>query len=134
MHTTNYTSAFIAVADDCKAEIGLVPPEKQAKTVARMQFELIQANPYRYTSDDLIFTIHAERGGVPAAELEARRAEFFAKGQPCLRSSPLGKTYGWGIHYDADSRIAIYPRESDEYARLQADASLKQLKAMRSAR
>lgn len=134
MHTTNYTSAFIAVADDCKAAVGLVPPEKQAKTVARLQFELIQAHPYRYTSDEVIFTIYAERGGIPADELEMRRAEFFSKGQPCLRSSPLGKTYGWGIHYDADSRIAIYPRESEEYARLQADASLKQLKAMRSAR
>lgn len=54
MHTTNYTSAFIAVADDCKAANGVVPPEKQEQTVARMQFELIHANPYRYTSDEVI--------------------------------------------------------------------------------
>ena len=45
MHTTNYTSAFIEVADDCKAATGAEPPAKAAPTVARMQFELIGANP-----------------------------------------------------------------------------------------
>lgn len=37
MHSTNYTNTFIAVADDCKTEVGVAPPEKQAKTIARMQ-------------------------------------------------------------------------------------------------
>lgn len=134
VHTTNYTSTFIEVADDCKVEAGAVPPEKQAKTVAQMQFELISAHPYAYTSDEVIFMIYAARNQVAPEDLEAARAEFFSKGQPCLRSSPLAKTYGWGIHYDAEARIAIYPRGSEEYARLRADPSLKQLKAMRSAR
>ena len=134
MHTTNYTSTFIEVADDCKAAAGTVPPEKQAKTVARMQYELIHGSPYRYTSDEVIFTVYAARNQLPATELEARRAEFFSKGQPCLRSSPLGKTYGWGVHYDGASRIAIYPRGSEAYERLRVDGSLRQLKAMRSSK
>jgi hypothetical protein len=134
MHTTNYTNAFIEVADDCKAEIGTVPPDKQEKTVAKMQFELIRAHPYQYTSDEVIFTIYAERNQVAPAQLAGKRAEFFSKGQPCLRSSPLSKSYGWGIHFDDASKVAIYPKGSDEYARLQADSRLKHLKAMKSAR
>jgi hypothetical protein len=134
MHSTNYTNTFINVADDCKAEMGTIPPEKQEKTIARMQYELIHDHPYQYTSDDLLFTIFAARNQLEHNEFEARRAEYFSKGQPCLRSSSLGKTYGWGIHYDHESKIAIYARESEEYSRLKADPSLKQLKAMRSSK
>ena len=78
--------------------------------------------------------MYAERNGIPPEELAGRRAEFFSKGQACLRASPLPKSYGWGIHFDAESRVAIYPRCSAEYDRLRADSSLKQLKAMRSSR
>lgn len=134
MHSTNYTDAFIEIADDCKTEVGVIPPEKQEKTVARMQFELLNEHPYQYTSDEVIFAIYATKNWIEQAEAEGKRAEFFSKGQPCLRSSPLGKTYGWGIHFDSDAKVAIYARESAEYARLQQDNSLKHFKAMRSAR
>jgi Family of unknown function (DUF6157) len=134
MHSTNYTNTFIAIADDCKAIQGSLPPEKQPKTVAQLQFEMIANNPYRYTSDEVIFAIFAERNGIAVDEYAARRAEFFSKGQPCLRSSPLGKTYGWGIHYDSESRIAVYGCESSEYHQFQQDSKLKQLKAMKSAK
>ncbi|HEU4328076.1 MAG TPA: DUF6157 family protein [Roseiflexaceae bacterium] len=134
MHSTNYTNAFITVAEDCKAATGTVPPEKPEPTVARMQFELIQANPYRYTSDEVIFAVYAARNRITPEEFEARRAEFFSKGQACLRASPLAKSYGWGIHHDGEGKVALYALGSEEYDRLRADASLKQLKAMRSSR
>lgn len=134
MHTTNYTSTFIAVAEDCKMPEGAVPPAKQEPTVASMQFELIHNNPYHYTSDEIVFAVYAARNQIAEAEREARRAEFFAKGQPCLRSSPLAKSYAWGFHFDEEARVAIYPRGSEAYERLIGDGSLKQLKAMRSAR
>jgi hypothetical protein len=134
VHTTNYTSAFIAVADDCRAAAGTVPPEKAEPTLARMQFELLHEHPYQYTSDELLFSIYAARRRIPESECEAARAAFFAQGQPCLRSSPLAKTYGWGFHFDQQSRIAIYPLGSDDYERLRSDRSLRQLKAMRSAK
>ncbi len=132
MHSTNYTYTFIAVADDCKAETGTAPPEKQAKSIARMQYELIHDHPYEYTSDELLFTLHALRKQVHPDSYEAERAELFSKGQACLRASPLGKSYGWGIHYDDESKIALYARESAAYQRLQADPALTQLKAMRN--
>ncbi|MCU0492072.1 MAG: DUF6157 family protein [Chloroflexaceae bacterium] len=134
MHSTNYTNTFIEVADDCKTEVAKVPPEKQGKTVALMQFELIHDNPYQYTSDELLFAIYVARNGINPSEREAKQAEFFSKGQACLRSSPLGKLYGWGIHHNGDAKIALYACESDDYTRLKNDASLKHVKAMKSAR
>jgi hypothetical protein len=134
VHSTNYTNAFIEVAEDCKAEVGILPPEKQTKTVARMQYEMIHDSPYQYTSDDVLFAIYAARNAIDEAERDYKRAEFFSKGQPCLRSSPLGKLYGWGIHYDGESRIALYARDSEDYARLMNDGSLQHLKAMRSSK
>jgi hypothetical protein len=134
VHSTNYANTFISVADDCPVDTGGIPPDKQVPTVARMQYDLIAGNPYRYTSDEVVFAVHAAKNGVEPAEVEARRAAFFSKGQACLRSSPLGKRYGWGIHHDAESRVALYPRESDDYRRLSQDPALKQVKAMKSAR
>jgi hypothetical protein len=134
MHSTNYTNAFIEVADDCKTEVGVTPPEKQEKTIARLHFELINEQPYHYTADDVVFAVYAAKNRISTAEFDQKRAEFFSKGQPCLRSSPLGKTYGWGIHFDQEAKVAIYAKESAEYARLHKDTSLKHLKAMKSAR
>ena len=134
MHSTNYTNAFIEVADDCKADVGTIPPEKKAKTVARMQYEMIHDHPYQYTSDDVLFTIYAARNSIDEAEWDSARDVFFSKGQACLRSSPLGKTYGWGIHCDSESRVALYARDSEDYTRLKSDTTLKHVKAMKSSR
>jgi hypothetical protein len=134
MHSTNYTNTFISVAEDCPAESGIVPPEKPDPTIARMQFEMIGGHPYRYTSDEVLFGIFARRNGIEPADLEARRAALFSKGQACLRSSPLGKRYGWGIHHDEHSRVALCARESEAYQRLSRDPAQKQVKAMKNAR
>ena len=133
MHTTDYYDSFIQIADDCPVLSGEVPQPKNDKpTVASRQYEMIVENPYRYTSDDVIFTIHAERNGLEAND--QNRAAFFAKGQPCLRSSPLAKRYGWGIHSNAQGKVAIYAAGSEEYQKLAKDGKLKQIKAMRSSR
>lgn len=50
-----------------------------------------------------------------------------------MRSSPLAKRYGFGIHSDAKGKIALYAMESKEYATFASD-NLKHLKAMRSKR
>jgi hypothetical protein len=134
VHSTNYTDTFIEVAEDCKAATGTLPPEKSEPTVARMQFELIHANPYGYTSDEVIFATYVARNRIAPEELDERRAEFFSKGQACLRASPLAKSYGWGIHHNGEAKVALYARGSEEYEQLRADSSLKQLKAMRSSR
>jgi len=109
VHTTNYINTFILVADDSKAFVGAVPPDKDnIKSTASIQFELISNNPYKYVSDDVVLMVHAYRNDLIAEEYEKARAELFSKGQACLRSSPLTKRYGWGIHFNQEGKIALY--------------------------
>lgn len=139
MHTTNYVDTFITVAPDTSATAGTPPPEAAKPTVAALQFAMIAGSPYDHTSDDVIFTVHADRRGIPDEDRGAAREEFFSKGQPCLRASDLGKRYGWGVHSDAEGRVALYGMETPEYAALAAgtapgggEVTVKQ--AMRSKR
>lgn len=135
MGSTNYTNTFIRVADDCPAATGEAPPIRQeTPTIAALQYQLIAERPYELTSDDVIFEVHARRNGIPEEAKAAERAAFFARSQACLRTSPLGKRYGWGIHHDAEARIALVPLGSDRYRALAEDAALHQLKASRSRR
>lgn len=135
MKSTNYHNTFIEVAGDCPAAVAEAPPEKaDRKTVANLQYDLVAAHPYRSTSDDVVFGVFAMRNAIPESELEAARAQFFSKGQPCLRASPLAKRYGWGIHHDADGKVALVAMESDRYHELAADPKLEHVKAMRSKR
>jgi hypothetical protein len=135
MHTTNYQDTFIEVAEDCPVAAAQVPPQKGGdKTIAGLQFDMIQGAPYKHTSDDVIFGVYAMRNGIPDNEREAEREKFFSKGQPCLRSSPLGKRYGWGVHSNAEGKIALYAIDSAEYRKFAADKALKHVKAMRSRR
>ena len=134
MHSTNYFNTFIAVADDCPVTAAEVPPQKgEVKTIANLHFEMMAENPYKFTSDDVIFGAVAAKNGL-TSNLGQEREQYFSKGQACLRSSPLGKRYGWGVHSDADGRVAIYPLGSEEYQQFLGDEKLKQVKAMRSKR
>jgi hypothetical protein len=137
LHTTNYRDTFISVAEDCSATSGEVPPERSGKaTIAGLHYAMIKNKPYRYTSDDVVFSTSAAARAVSsqadsAEQLKARK-DFFSKGQPCLRASALGKTFGWGVHSDSQGRVAMYSVDSLEYEKLATDKRLKQIKAMRS--
>jgi hypothetical protein len=135
IHTTNYFNTFIEIADDCPTEVGEMPPIKQeAKTVANIQFEMVSKNPYKFTSDDVLFQVFAIRKDLTKSEYKEAREQFFSKGQPCFRASPLTKRYGWGVHYDKEGRMAIYSAESAEYRKLVKDKTLKVLKAMKTSK
>ena len=131
----NYYDTFIEVAEDCPTTIASIPEAKaDRKTLAVLQYELIANHPYEYTQEDVLFESHAEHKHIPAAARPAEREKFFSKGQACLRASALGKRYGWGIHNDANGKVALYPVESEAYARLANASDLTHLKAMRSRR
>lgn len=135
MKTTNYKNAFIEVAADCPVSKAEVPPVKgEQKSVANLQFGMIYEHPYRYTSDDVIFKVYATRNSISEDMLATERETFFSKGQPCLRTSPLAKRYGWGIHSDENGRVAIYGVDSQEYESLANDSSLEHTRAMSSKR
>lgn len=133
--SSNYFDTFISVAEDCPVRVATIPPQKEHhKTVANLQFELIKNHPYQYTSDDVLFQVYASKNAIPKKDYKQAREIFFSKGQPCFRASPLTKRYGWGVHSDAQGRIALYAIESKDYVKLSGDKKLKQLRAMRSKR
>jgi hypothetical protein len=134
LHTTNYFNTFIEVAEDCPVPVAEVPPQKEEKTIAGLQYEMIHEYPYAYTSDDVLFEVYAQRQGISKKEHEAEREKFFSKGQPCMRSSALPKRYGWGVHSDEEGRLALVAVEDAKYKKLASDKTTKHLKAMRSKR
>ena len=142
MDPVDYVDTFIAVADDSTATRGTVPPSTEGNpSVAARTFHMVAEHPYRFTSGDVIFTVFADRRGIPEQERAAARREFYSRSQACLRSSGLGKRYGWGIRADADGRIALVGVETPEYAefvsgrrRSASGSPVKLTKAMRSSR
>lgn len=135
MHTTNYLNTFIEIAEDSKVSKGEIPPIKgEKKSVANLQFEMLYDNPYQYNSDEVLFGVFATRKGFDKEEIAEEKANYFSKGQPCFRASPLTKSYGWGVHSNAEGKIALYGADSEEYQQFLADDSIKKVKAMRSKR
>ncbi len=135
----NYFDTFIQVAPDCPVKVAVVPVVKgENKSIAVLEYELLSNKPYSYTQEELQFSVHALRKAIPASELKSRRkelwAEFFSKPLACLRASPLPKKYGWGVHFNKEGKIAIYPVESKKYQQYTKSKGVKQLLAMRSQR
>ncbi|WP_165248835.1 DUF6157 family protein [Paludisphaera soli] len=134
-------NTFVLVATDCPAGRGKPPVARGEKpTVASLQHELLTTRPYTMTLEDLILAVHVRRAGMSEQEVAERdesiRAELFAKPHPCMRASPLPKTYGWGVHHDDEGRIAIVGVESEEYARFARGevAGVEVVPAMRNKR
>jgi hypothetical protein len=129
-------NTFVLVAPDCPAREAVVPkPSASGRTVASLQHQLLTEEPYALTLQDLIFRTHVARSGPSGSEDEIH-AELFARSHPCMRASPLTKRYGWGVHHDAEGRMALYPVESKEYARFAAGQvpGVELVAAMRSKR
>lgn len=131
-HTTNYINTFIEVAEDCPTKTSQIPPDKKEITLATLQYRMIAENPYKYTSDEIIFNCYALKNNILEDEIQEEKLKFFSKGQPCFRSSPLSKRYGFGTHHNDEGKIAIIPIESKNYQKYLEDSSLKKVKAMRS--
>ncbi len=134
-HTTNYYNTLIEVAEDCPATTGEVPPTKaDTKSIANLEYDLISAHPYEFTSDDVLFHVFAERNRLETQAYDEARKELFSKGQACLRSSSLAKRYGWGIHFNEEGKVALYGVEQPEYQKLTTEKNIRKIKAMRSKR
>lgn len=131
--TTNYYNTLITIADDSPTTHSIVP-DLSKSSVAAEQFQWITDQPYQLTSDDVIFARVAKKQEISDAERASEREAYFQTGRACLRTSPLAKKYGWGIHHDLEGRVALFAVESEEYATLMADDSVTKVKAMRSSR
>ncbi len=135
IHTTNYYDTFIQVAQDIKVACGTKPASKSdKKTIAELQYEILVNNPYKFTSDDIFFQVYAVRNDLTKQEYEEAKKKFFSKGQPCFRSSPLTKTYGFGVHADKNGKVAIFGMETEQYEKFESDTNIKKVKAMRTSK
>lgn len=135
IHSTNYQNTFILIAEDCPAISGENPPVKgDKKTIATIQFEMVKSHPYKYTSDEVLFHVFADKNDVTESEYDAARMQFFSKGQACFRASSLTKRYGWGVHFDENGKMALFGAETEAYEKLSQDKTLTVLKAMRSSK
>ena len=146
----NYYQTLIAVAEDSPVTASVVPvPRGGKKTVAVLQYDMLTEQPGMLTQEDVLFLSWLQRQDgadeMTAPEIAALREEFFSKDQPCLRTSPLAKKYGFGLLFDADGLVRLCPMESQEYRDLvdgtggdgaggDGAAGVKILKAMRSSR
>lgn len=132
MHSTNYTNVLIMVSPDCPVAAGTVP--SRMGTVAAIQYELLQASPYKLTSDQLLLAVEARRKDVPDSKLDDLRKALFSKPQACLRASPLVKSFGWGLHHDANSRVALVDCGSERYRQMADNPKIEKTRGMRSRR
>lgn len=137
----NYYDTFITIAADCPATEGTVPPDKKSgKTKAGIEFQLVSEHPYEYTQEELLYEVHIRHKDIPQEELAAKgtqiRDEFFQKPMACLRASMLPKKFGWGIHFNAEGKMALVPVESELYKQfVEGDqGDIKLLAAMRNSR
>jgi hypothetical protein len=131
----NYYDTLIEVADDCPATKGHVPEARGGKkTKPLVEYELLVKRPYTYTEEDVAFGVYAVLHDVPKAAWPKAREKFLSKGHPHLRVSALAKRYGWGIHNNAEGKIALIAVESPEYKRLMKDPRTSKIKAFRSKR
>ncbi|WP_298378991.1 DUF6157 family protein [uncultured Bradyrhizobium sp.] len=139
LYSTNCFNTLIRVAEDCPAQRGEEPQLRGGQpTVAVLQFRMIAGAPYKYTSDDVVFATSSAGRALDAKaakkERSLARETFFSRGQACMRASPLGKRFGWGVHADAEGRIALYAVDSKRYQALARDPEIAQTRAMRSKR
>lgn len=136
----DYTNTFITVAPDTRATAAKVPqPRGEVPTVAVLQYEML-SDPFAHTQADVLFEVWLRRmlalepDELAHDERDRLREEFFAKGQPCLRASPLTKTHGWGVVFDEGGRAALVPMESEDYTAYATADHLDIIPAMRSKR
>lgn len=137
----NYYQTLIAVAEDCPVRESVAPPKKDGRlTAAVVQYEMLSANPYVFTQEEVLFQTWLQRQdlpeNLPTEEVNRLRQAFFSKPQACLRSSPLPKRYGWGLLFDQEGRVALCPMESQEYKDILngKNKEIQILKALRSKR
>ena len=135
----SYTNTFIQISPDSTVTESTIPTSNRSKKPAHIiQYELLSEKPYRFDQKELIFEVFVRHKSIPQAELKQNRnriwTDLHSKEHPCLRASTLMKKFGWGAHYDAEGKIALYGVDSAEYDQFVNDEATKKLLAMRSKR
>ncbi len=129
----NYYNTLIEIAEDSPATKAEVPkPKGGKKTKPVIEYEMIADHPYKYTEEDIAFETYAVLHNIPKAGWPKERQTFLSKGHPHLRVSALAKRYGWGIHNNAEGKVALIAVNSLKYKKLMKDPRTTKIKAFRS--
>ena len=130
----NYYDTFILAAEDCPAAASETPAGRGGKeTIATIQFGMLAGRPYELTMEDVLFGTWRRQNPDAPGDDATLRAEYFLIPRACLRTSPLGKRHGWGLHFDAEGRVALHAQDSDLY-RAAAAGDLKDTRVTRALR
>lgn len=111
---------LIQIAEDSPTN-SCTKPEK-AGTVEYIKFNLLVENPYKFTEREFFEEVHYKIRGKKHLKIETYS----------LKRVGLAKRYGWGIHIDACSRIALVPCNSEKYLALLNDPCVKKSKCYRN--
>ena len=129
----NYYNTLIEIAEDSPATKAEVPkPKGGKKTKPVIEYEMIANHPYKYTEEDIAFETYAVLHNIPKSVWPKERQTFLSKGHPHLRVSALAKRYGWGIHNNAEGKVALIAVNSLKYKKLMKDPRTTKIKAFRS--
>jgi len=129
------TNTFIRVAEDCPAVMGLVPAVDEGKTsIARLHYEILTQHPYEFDIEAFNFEVFCRKNAIPDERRDVYFDAFKLKSHPCMRTSPLTKTFGFGAHYNSAGKIAIYPVDSKAYQKFLLDPNIRIEMAMRKRR
>jgi Family of unknown function (DUF6157) len=118
---------IVLVAQDSPVQASQPPPPgRRGRSVAQVQYDLLSAEPFRWTENEVLFESWWRRQDAAAsaseAEKESARAQWLQGSRPCLRASPLPQRHGWGLVFDDEDRVALCAVESDEYRALASGA------------
>ena len=118
----NYYNTLIEIAEDSPATKAEVPkPKGGKKTKPVIEYEMIANHPYKYTEEDIVIETYAVLHNIPKAIWPKERQTFLSKGHPHLLVSALAKRYGWGIHNNAEGKVALIAVNSLKYKKLMKD-------------
>jgi hypothetical protein len=88
LKTTNYYNTFIELAEDCPTSESQIPPIKEGNfTIANIQFDLISKNPYKYTSDEILFQVYVQKHNISESDLIQKKRNSSRRDNPV--SGPL---------------------------------------------
>jgi len=96
---------LIEVAEDCNEKYAKEPPDGNPKTIKRIEYELLFANPYGYTERELFHQVHYVNRGKLHLKIDAYN----------IKRCPLVQSYGWGIHRNKEGKLALVAIESNRY-------------------
>jgi len=113
---------LIEVAEDCPVDRAEPPPDGDPKTIARIGYEILVENPYKFTEREFYHELHAVRRERPDLKFDSYN----------IKRAPIVKVHGWGVHRNQDGMLALVAMESDRYRELQD--SVKTTKAYRTSK